>query len=359
MYSKSWLFALRGPLNPKQKTILAILGLLVFLLIWIILTIGENPIVSSGILASPFKVLTAYQDLYYDNALVKNTFRSIGLNLAGYVVALLVALPIGFAIGLYPLFRGMFHRYVDAIRFTPLTAVTSLFIIWFGIGTEMKVYFLAFGILIYLLPIVVQRIDEVSDVYLKTVYTLGANAWQTIRSVYIPSVLSRLSDDIRVLTAISWTYIIVAEGIGSQGGLGPLIYRTGQRMGRVDKVFAGLILIILIGAFQDRIFVFLDKEFFPHKYQNKGRFQTSLAKTPTLWSTVFNFSKSALIWILIGFYFILAINEYFPILSDIKLLDYLFGDTIWVIHLIFLCMVFYKSRKWYLQHQNKQETKSS
>jgi ABC-type anion transport system duplicated permease subunit len=219
----------------------------------------------------------------------------------------------------------------------------------------MKVYFLAFGILIYLLPIVVQRIDEVNDVYLKTVYTLGANAWQTIRSVYIPSVMSRLSDDIRVLTAISWTYIIVAEGIASEGGLGPLIYRTGQRMGRIDKVFAGLVLIIIIGALQDRIFVFLDKEFFPHKYQNKGRFKTTMDGPSSLFKTILDFSKKTLVWILIGFYFILAINEYFPILSDVKLLDYLFGDTIWVIHLIFCSMLIYKARKLFLAYNKEQK----
>ena len=50
-----------------------------------------------------------------------------------------------------------------------------------GLDTDMKVHFLAFGILIYLLPVVVQRIDEIEDVYFKTVYTLGANSWQTFR----------------------------------------------------------------------------------------------------------------------------------------------------------------------------------
>jgi NitT/TauT family transport system permease protein len=170
--------------------------------------------------------------------LITNIFRSLGLNLAGYVEAIVISLGIGFIVGLYPLFRGMFNRQVDAFRYVPLTAVTGLFITWFGLGIEMKTHFLAFGILIYLLPIVVQRIDEVEDVFLKTVYTLGATDWQTIRSVYIPAVMSRLWDDIRVLTAISWTYIIIAESLGNQGGLGSLIYRVGQRQGNVGAIFA-------------------------------------------------------------------------------------------------------------------------
>ena len=106
-----------------------------------------------------------------------------------------------------PLFRGLFSRIFDAGRFIPLTAVTGIFILWLGIGNEMKVTFLAFGILVYLIPVVVQRIDEVQSVYLQTVYTLGASAWQTVKTVYIPYVLSKLIDDIRVLTAIRNNFV--------------------------------------------------------------------------------------------------------------------------------------------------------
>src|SRR5690606_19557799 len=144
-------------------------------------------------------------------------------------------------------FRWGFQRQIDVLRYIPLTALTGLFILWFGIYTEMKVHFLAFGIILYLLPVMIQRIDEVDDVYLKTVHTLGASDWQILRTVYFPSVLSRLSDDIRVLTAISWTYIIVAESINStEGGLGALIYNVGQIRVRMDKVFALLIIIMAI-----------------------------------------------------------------------------------------------------------------
>jgi len=113
--------------------------------------------------------------------------------------------------------------------------------------------------------VVVQRIDEVGDVYLKTVFTLGATDWQTIRTVYIPAVMSKLIDDIRVLTAISWTYIIIAELLNRQGGIGSLIYIK-ARQGQTEKVFAILIVIIIIGFFQDRIFAFFDKRAFPYKY---------------------------------------------------------------------------------------------
>ena len=185
-------------------------------------------------------------------------------------MAFLISIPIGFLLALIPLFNGLFSRVVDAVRFIPLTAVTGIFIMWFGLGSQMKVFFLAFGIIVYLIPVVVQRVKEVETVHLRTVFTLGATNWQTIRTVYMPYVFSKLIDDIRVLTAISWTYITIAEMLNKGGGLGELIWMA-KRQSRIDKAFAILIVIVLIGLLQDKIFVLLDRLLFPYKHLNKGK----------------------------------------------------------------------------------------
>ncbi|MGD1842972.1 MAG: ABC transporter permease [Thermonemataceae bacterium] len=259
----SGLFALRGTLPKNKFTLIEISGVILLLSVWSLVAYFEW--VPNALFPAPWKVLAAFKELHFEDALVLNTWESIKLNLMGYLEAIAVCLPVGFIIGLFPLFRGLFHRNIDALRYVPLTAVTGLFIAWFGIDTNMKVQFLAFGIIVYLLPVVVQRIDEVEKVYLQTVFTLGANKWQTIRSVFIPAVLSKVSDDIRVLVAISWTYIIVAELINKTGGIGAMAY-TAARQSRIDKVFGILIVIILIGFLQDKLFVWLDKALFPHKY---------------------------------------------------------------------------------------------
>lgn len=301
------LFKLRGELDARQKLILPILGALITLGVWWGLAeylSQEKPIVNGGInvipsvfdttitkfqrdsiikadsilqtkatsfekvypiLPPPNKVLSSYKSLIEHDELLSNTGRSIWLNIQGYLWAILIALPIGFILGLFPIFRGLYSRQIDALRYLPLSALTSLFIVWFGLEDTMKVAFLAFGILVYLLPVIVQRIQEVEDVYLQTTFTLAASNWQTIRSVYIPAVFSKLMDDIRVLTAISWTYIIIAELLNRQGGIGGLIFIK-SKMGQIDKVFAILLLIILIGFIQDLIFGYIDKRICPHKY---------------------------------------------------------------------------------------------
>lgn len=255
-------FELRGRLDKRTGLTIEVAGFAIILAVWTYIT-GAG-LLPPSILPAPWKVITSFSELHFDDALIMNAGYSIKLNLLGYVEAVVAAFLIGFPIGLFPICRSLFSRYIDASRFLPLTALTGIFIAWFGIETNMKVLFLAFGIFVYLLPVVVQRIDELEDVYVQTSRTLGASRWQQIHSVYIPAVLSKLSDDIRVLVAISWTYIIVAELVNKTGGLGALIF-SASRQCRMDKVFAVLLVIILIGFIQDRVFKWLDNTLFPYK----------------------------------------------------------------------------------------------
>jgi len=202
--------------------------------------------------------------MFESDNLLQNIIYSLYLNFAGYGQAVGLALPLGFLLGLFPTVRKIFSKYIDAIRYIPLTATLGLFIAWFGIEDTMKIQFLSFGIFVYLLPTVVQRIDEVDKVHLDTTYTLGASRWQQVYTVYLPSVLSRVSDDIRVLVAISWTYLVVAEVINRTGGLGALAYLS-ARQSKIDQVYGVLLVIMLIGLLQDKLLYFIDKLLFPYK----------------------------------------------------------------------------------------------
>jgi len=304
------MFELRGKLTKLQTLILGIAGLVIILVLWWLLAEAfsrkipvvegfttelpslltadslENAYLRDSILLAdsiafanakefrkiypivplPSQVVASYPRLVNRDSLFANAQRSIWLNFQGYFWAVLICVPIGFLVGLFPLFRGLFSKPVDALRYLPLTALIGVFIIWFGIYDEMKVAFLAFGILVFLLPTVIARIDEVEDVYLQTAFTLGASKWQTIKSVYFPAVMSRLLDDVRVLTAVSWTYIIVAEYINKDGGgLGALIYIK-RRLQQVPDMFAIILVIVLIGFLQDQVFAYMSRRLFPFRH---------------------------------------------------------------------------------------------
>jgi len=261
------LFSLRGELPNKTNNIIALGGLIFILLVWHIIT--KSHMVPNSILPNPIDVIKSFKTLHFDSFLVSNMIYSLKLNYLGYLEAVLFAIPLGFTIGLFPFFRALFSKYVESSRFIPLTAIVGLFIAWFGIYDNMKVQFLAFGIFVYLLPIVVQRINEVDEVYLQAAQTLGATKWQIIRFIFVPAVLSKLFDDIKVIVAISWTYIIIAEMVNSTGGVGAMIFKS-SRQSKTEEVFALLGVIILIGILQDKLFSWLDKIIFPHKHINKA-----------------------------------------------------------------------------------------
>ena len=256
---------LRESLPKRTHLLYEFGGLIVILAVWQLVAMKVDSI---AILPSPMEVLRSFPELHFQDFIVVNTAYSIRINLLGYLWATVLAVPLGFAVGLFTPVGAIFNRFLEAIRYIPLTAVTGLFIAWFGIYMNMKVQFLAFGIFVYLLPVVVQRVKELDEVYVQTAETLGASKWQIIWKVFLPGVLSKVSDDIRVLTAISWTYIIVAELINNEGGIGALIFRA-SRQSRLDKVFAGLFIIILIGVAQDKIFLWLDRRLFKYKYANE------------------------------------------------------------------------------------------
>ncbi|MEO1257257.1 MAG: ABC transporter permease subunit [Bacteroidota bacterium] len=331
------MFELRGKLSNTQSLTLGIAGGLLIVLIWWALaeikseripdveisrelpsTLGQDSLRNAAIRDSilladsiavanatkfkkvyptiplPTEVVKSYGRLFTKDSLVGNALKSIWLTLQGYFWAVFICIPIGFVVGLIPLFRGLFSKPIEAMRFLPITALIGVFIIWFGIYDEMKVAFLAFGIIVFLLPAVIQRIDEVEKVYLQTTFTLGATNWQTVKSVYIPAVMSKLIDDIRVLTAVSWTYIIITEYINKDGGLGALIHIK-RRLLQMPDMFAIILLIVLIGFLQDRIFVYMGKRLFPFQHY----------KTILPGNTEVRYG----IWMLLGIFTVAALSQ--------------------------------------------------
>ena len=250
--------------NPKNLRLLQLAGWIILFIVWYAVTnLGW---INNHVMPTPQKTWQSFLEMKSDDNLLDNILFSIRINLMGYLKCILAAIVIGFAIGLFPKIRKMFSQQINALRFVPITALMGIFIAISGLTIDTKINFLAFGIWVYLVPVVVQRIDEVSEVHLQMMKTLGASFWQTVRYVTWPSVIARLSDDIRILVGISWTYIIVAELAGIQGGVGSLIF-LGERQSNVGKVYAVIFIIIIIGIIQDALFKLIDRVLFRFKYQ--------------------------------------------------------------------------------------------
>ena len=258
-----------GVITKKEHTVVSIIGAVLLLLIWYLVTVTET--INTKILPNPIDVVKSIPTLFADYHLFRNIFYTIGLNLLGYFFALVIAIPLGFLIGIFPLPNALFKPYFEALRYLPLPTVSGIFIATFGLGFGMKAKFLAFGILIFTLPTVIGKVydlqnpkNEKDNVYLQTAKTLGMTNWQMFTKVYWPYVMGKIYGDIRSLVAISYTYVVIAECLNKEGGIGAMI-QTFTRQSRTPEIYALLFVIVLIGLFQDWVFKKTEPVIFPYK----------------------------------------------------------------------------------------------
>jgi NitT/TauT family transport system permease protein len=238
----------REPVSHRTAQLLALGGLATFILAWCVLSYGG--VVPSVILPSPSEVLRAFPVLHFEEALVRSALRSFYRVTMGFALAAAVAIPLGIVMGTFPAVKHFFTPLVDPLRFLPISALVPLFIVWFGIDEMQKIVFLFVGIFVYMLPLVVEAVEGVEEVYLQTATTLGATSGQLVRHVLIPGSLPAIGEALRVMNGIGWTYVILAEVVNARYGLGYLITVAGKRS-HVDQIFALVLVILFIGVVTD------------------------------------------------------------------------------------------------------------
>lgn len=260
-----------GTISKRKSMIVTLIGAILLVCLWYGVTVSGT--INEKILPNPVDMVQTVPELFTEYNLAGNIAYTVGLNLLGYAFALAIAIPLGFLIGIYPLPSALFKPYFEAIRYLPLPTVSGIFIAIFGLGFGMKAKFLAFGILIFTLPSVIQKVTDLQNpknekdhVYLQTGRTLGMTKWQQFKYVYWPYVMDKIYGDIRSLVAISYTYVVIAECLNKEGGIGAMI-STFTRQARTPEIYALLIIIILIGLFQDWVFKKMEYVIFPYHKQ--------------------------------------------------------------------------------------------
>jgi ABC-type nitrate/sulfonate/bicarbonate transport system permease component len=163
--------------------------------------------------------------------------------------------------GTFPPVKHFFSPVLDPLRFLPISALVPLTIVWFGIEEKQKIAFLFMGTVVYLLPLVVEAVARVDEVYVQTALTLGATRGQIVRHVLVPGALPATFEALRVMNGIGWTYVILAEVINARYGLGALITVAGKRS-HVDQIFALVLVILVIGVVTDSIIRLVNRRLF-------------------------------------------------------------------------------------------------
>jgi NitT/TauT family transport system permease protein len=203
-------------------------------------------------LPSPSEVVRGTLQLFLQYDLGEAVLVSTRRILLAFFLASAVALPLGVLMGAFEPVNRFFEPVVSPLRYMPISAFIPLLILWFGIYEKQKIAFLFLGVFVYLLPVVVTAIRAVPDELVQTALTLGASRAQVVRTVLLPSALPEIFDSFRVMNAISWTYVILAEAVNPEHGLGYMVElaRTHQK---ASWSFAGLLVIGGIGLLTDFI----------------------------------------------------------------------------------------------------------
>ena len=253
------MFGLREPLPKRTALLLAAIAPAIVLGGWCVLTYGgfTNP----GFLPSPSEVLRGTLQLFLQHDLwgaILLSSRRIGI---AFLLAAALALPLGVLMGSYEAVNRFFEPVMAPLRYMPISAFIPLLILWFGIYEKQKIAFLFLGVFVYLLPVVVTAIRAVPEELVQTARTLGASKWQTIRTVLMPAAMPEIFDSFRVMNAISWTYVILAEAVNPGHGLGYMV-ELARTHHKASWSFAGLLVIGGIGLLTDALIRGMSAMFF-------------------------------------------------------------------------------------------------
>ncbi len=155
-----------------------------------------------------------------------------------------------------PLDGGNRSRYLPAVAFVPLV------LLWAGIGESSKITVIWLGTFFQMVLMISDDVSRVPMSQIEAARTLGATNTEVVHKVLLRSALPGMFDTLRLTLGFAWTYLVVAEMVAANSGLGYAILQS-QRFLQTDRIFVGIIVIGLIGLVTDQSLRFLHRKLFP------------------------------------------------------------------------------------------------
>lgn len=246
-------------------------GLLAVILPVVVITIwqmaGTNGSLFGGVLPTPDRAWQAWKVWAfgspglslnpYSGTWFANLIFSAERVGKGFLAAIIVAVPVGLAIGWNRIASGMLDPTVQLLRPIPITAWLPFSIAVFGIRDLGAVFLIALGAFY---PIVVNTAQGARDVernLIRAALMMGAGRWTVLRRVVLPASLPSIFTGLRIGLGIAWTAVIVAEMVAVKSGLGYVLWDA-YYVGRMDVVIADMVSIGLLGLISDRVILLIE-----------------------------------------------------------------------------------------------------
>jgi NitT/TauT family transport system permease protein len=178
---------------------------------------------------------------------------SVGRVTAGFLLSAVLAIPIGVFIGSFKVCEGILQPLTEYVRYIPVPALIPLLMLFFGIGELAKVMLIFAGVFFQLVLMVADEVRRVPHDLVQVSQTLGARRGETIRLVLFRGAMPGIFDALRLCNGWAWTYLVVAELIAANEGMGYRILKF-SRFLQTPKIFVYLILLGIIGLTLDFAF---------------------------------------------------------------------------------------------------------
>lgn len=236
----------RTPLSRRTRAILATASIVGPLAIW--WAVAASGVVDPAqYLPTPPQTWDALVAMARSGQLFSDTWATLSRVLAGFGIAIAISVPLGILMGTFRGAQSLFEPLIGVVRYLPASAFIPLLLIWQGLGEEPKITLIVIATVFFNTLMVADVVRQVPSSLIDVSYTLGARVGEVVRKVIIPHSLPGIIDAIRVNAAAAVSYVVVAELVAAESGLGYRIVRS-QRFSQVDQIFAVLLVIGLIGV---------------------------------------------------------------------------------------------------------------
>jgi NitT/TauT family transport system permease protein len=248
------------PVNATRKAFYGLAFFVVFVALWSVASFGG--FVSRTFLADPVTMLREGYALFAEHGFAKDIGVTVWRVFGGFILAALIAVPLGIVMGAYKPIEAFFEPFVSFARYLPASAFIPLLILWAGIGEMQKLLVIFIGSFFQIVLMVAVTVGATRRDLVEAAYTLGANASGVVRRVLLPSSSPAIAESLRLVLGWAWTYVIVAELIGASSGIGHMITNS-QALLNTGQIIFGIIVIGVIGLVSDFLFKWVNRALYP------------------------------------------------------------------------------------------------
>ncbi|MFO1219540.1 MAG: ABC transporter permease subunit [Burkholderiaceae bacterium] len=199
-----------------------------------------------------------------DKPLWQHFVASMGRVFAAFVLAVLTAVPVGIAMGMSRVARGIFDPPLEFYRPLPPLSYLPLIIIWFGIDELPKVLLIYLSCFAPLALAARSGMKSASQEQINAAYSMGASYGQVIRHVVLPSALPEILVGMRIAIGFGWTTLVAAEMVAANVGLGQMVLNASNFL-RTDIVIMGIIVIGIVAYLFDLLMRWVERRLVPWK----------------------------------------------------------------------------------------------